>query len=74
MFAHLPQDVSTPEITLNTTEQRKFAVVESLAKDSDLIADARVFTTDGLRIEFSDGWGLIRVSNTHTTFNPAICG
>ncbi|MDF1639394.1 phosphomannomutase/phosphoglucomutase [Thalassolituus oleivorans] len=64
VFAHLPQDVSTPEITLNTTEQRKFAVVESLAKDSDLIADARVFTTDGLRIEFSDGWGLIRVSNT----------
>jgi len=64
LFATLPEDVSTAELTIDTTDSRKFDVLKLLASDDQLAADARVFTTDGLRLEFSDGWGLIRPSNT----------
>ena len=64
VFKALPEDVSTPEIALNTTEDRKFTLIDDLAKDEALISEGRVFNTDGLRIEFTDGWGLIRASNT----------
>jgi len=60
----LPEDVSTPELTITTTEAEKFSLIEALRTDADLTAEGRVFTVDGLRIEFSDGWGLVRASNT----------
>ena len=43
---------------------RKFAILKALAADAQLTDGARVFTMDGLRIEFPDGWGLVRPSNT----------
>lgn len=64
VFAALPEDVSTAEITISTTEQRKFTLIDELAADSEFTAGARVFSTDGLRLEFASGWGLIRASNT----------
>ncbi|WP_430460901.1 phosphomannomutase/phosphoglucomutase [Thalassolituus sp. LLYu03] len=64
VFAALPEDTSTPEITIATTDQRKFSLMEQLAKDTELTAGARVFSVDGVRIEFANGWGLIRPSNT----------
>lgn len=64
LFARLPEDISTPEITINTTDARKFEILKTLSQDQQLTADARVFTIDGMRIEFQDGWGLIRASNT----------
>ncbi|MAS24959.1 MAG: phosphomannomutase [Oceanospirillaceae bacterium] len=67
VFAALPEDVSTPELIIETDDKRKFAIPELLKQDSELTEGARVFTTDGLRIEFSTGWGLIRPSNTTPT-------
>ena len=64
VFAALPEDVSTPEITINSDDVRKFAILKALAADAQLTDGARVFTMDGLRIEFPDGWGLVRPSNT----------
>ena len=67
VFAALPEDVSTPELIIETDDRRKFVIPELLKQDSELTEGARVFTTDGLRIEFSTGWGLIRPSNTTPT-------
>ena len=64
MFSQFPADVSTDEITLNTGEERKFPLIDALRKDETLVADARISEIDGLRIEFDDGWGLVRASNT----------
>lgn len=60
----LPEEISTPELTITISETDKFTLVNALCKDEALIAEGRIFTTDGLRIEFSDGWGLVRASNT----------
>ena len=67
VFAEFPKGVATPEIKLPTTEQRKFTIVEQLRASPLLCAggaDATVTTIDGLRVDFADGWGLARASNT----------
>jgi phosphomannomutase/phosphoglucomutase len=60
----LPQSkyVSTPELRLECTDERKFAIVESVREH--FRARHEVVDVDGVRVQFGDGWGLIRASNT----------
>ena len=58
----IPQYFATPEIRLDCTEDRKFAVVEELKRE--LGSKYTVIDIDGVRVEFGDGWGLARASNT----------
>ncbi|UCG87090.1 MAG: phosphomannomutase/phosphoglucomutase [Gemmatimonadota bacterium] len=62
LLKDLPQTFATPEIRVECPEDRKFTVVEEAAKHFAQSYD--VLTLDGARISFSDGWGLIRASNT----------
>nr|WP_255775680.1 phosphomannomutase/phosphoglucomutase [Microbulbifer sediminum] len=59
----LPQLVSTPEILVPVAEEEKFTLVERLREQADF-GDGDLNTTDGLRIEYAEGWGLVRASNT----------
>jgi phosphomannomutase/phosphoglucomutase len=63
VFAEFPEDISTPELNVEATEQTKFTIVEQLAQKGDF-GDGSISTIDGIRVEFSDGWGLCRASNT----------
>lgn len=63
VFAALPEAVSTPEIKVHLEEGEPPAVIERLVAAADF-PDARVTTIDGLRVDFPDGWGLVRSSNT----------
>lgn len=64
IFAEFPDDISTPEITIDSDDQRKFAIVNLLANEPSLQQGARVSSIDGIRSDFNDGWGLVRASNT----------
>ena len=44
-------------------ESRKFEIVEQLT-GSSAFDDATVTTIDGIRVDYADGWGLVRASNT----------
>jgi len=57
-----PQYVSTPEIRIDVPEEVKFPIVEAAVKHFKTLFD--VIDVDGARIQFGDGWGLIRASNT----------
>ncbi|GAA5525890.1 phosphoglucosamine mutase [Microbulbifer aestuariivivens] len=59
----LPQMFNTPEVLLPVPEQEKFALIQAL-KERGQFPAANVNSIDGLRVEFADGWGLIRASNT----------
>jgi len=59
----LPQMVNTPEILLPVPEREKFALIDKLRQQGHF-GEADLNTIDGLRIEFADGWGLVRASNT----------
>ncbi|MCW8125478.1 phosphomannomutase/phosphoglucomutase [Microbulbifer halophilus] len=63
LLESLPQLVSTPEILIEVDEREKFALIEKLQKQGDF-GEADINTIDGLRIEYADGWGLVRASNT----------
>ncbi|WP_445362839.1 phosphomannomutase/phosphoglucomutase [Microbulbifer sp. ANSA003] len=59
----LPKMHSTPEILLPVEEAEKFSLIDQL-RDKGNFGNADINTIDGLRIEFPDGWGLVRASNT----------
>lgn len=64
VFQDFPEDVSTPEINIEVTDESKFIIVEKLAAYKASFEDASVSTIDGLRADFANGWGLCRASNT----------
>ena len=63
MLNQLPKAHSTPELNLNVKEEEKFRVVEDFVNKAKFEGGSKV-TIDGLRVDFEDGWGLIRASNT----------
>ncbi|MAM58160.1 MAG: phosphomannomutase/phosphoglucomutase [Salinicola sp.] len=63
-FRAFPQDVSTPELNAPVTDEEKFAIVERLAENGDFGQDGIKTTLDGIRVDYPDGWGLCRASNT----------
>jgi phosphomannomutase/phosphoglucomutase len=62
LLADLPDSMVTPEIRVECEEARKFQLVDEIKKL--LSASHEVNDLDGVRIDFPDGWGLIRASNT----------
>jgi len=53
----------SPEILIPVPEDRKFALMENL-KNNCIFDGAKIARLDGIRVEYSDGWGLVRASNT----------
>jgi phosphomannomutase / phosphoglucomutase len=62
-FASLPNTVNTPELNLKLAEGEHFALVKELVERAHF-PDAKLTTIDGLRADFTDGFGLVRASNT----------
>lgn len=62
----LPSAFNTPEIRVDTTEEKKVLIVEKMKEAFPPIAgaDYKIDLTDGIRLSFSDGWALCRASNT----------
>jgi phosphomannomutase len=60
----LPTSYSTPELNVKCAEGEPHAIVEQLVARAAFPAPAEVSTIDGLRVDWPDGFGLIRASNT----------
>jgi len=63
IFAALPNTVNTPELNLKFAEGEHYVLMKKLLDRADF-PDAKVTTIDGLRVDFADGFGLVRPSNT----------
>lgn len=65
IFQEIPDSISTPELNVMIPDAEKYAYLEALkAAASADFDDAKKIMIDGLRLEFKDGWGLVRCSNT----------
>jgi phosphomannomutase/phosphoglucomutase len=64
VFAEFPEQVSTPELSVAVTEQNKFTIMQDLLNTAQFAQPHKIITIDGIRVEFADGWGLVRPSNT----------
>ncbi len=62
VFAELPDALNTPEILVPTHDAS--AIMEKLDASSGHFSGGNIITIDGIRVEYSDGWGLVRGSNT----------
>ena len=60
----LPQSISTPELHLALKEGENVALIEKLQSDAVFYGADSIITIDGLRVEYPDGFGLARSSNT----------
>jgi phosphomannomutase len=60
----LPTSFSTPELNVKCAEGEPHSVVDQLVTTATFAAPATVSTIDGLRVDWPDGFGLIRASNT----------
>jgi len=60
----LPTSFSTPELNVACKEGEPHAVVDALIKSAKFAAPAKISTIDGVRVDWPDGFGLIRASNT----------
>ncbi|WP_303291689.1 phosphomannomutase/phosphoglucomutase [Marinobacter sp. SS5-14b] len=63
VFEDFPEDISTPELNVEVTESDKFAIIERLGQQGEF-GDGNISNIDGIRVDYSDGWGLCRASNT----------
>lgn len=63
VFAALPDTVNTPELRLDFAEGEHYKFIEKLQKNASF-ATGTVHTMDGVRVDFDDGFGLVRASNT----------
>ncbi|MCD6047775.1 MAG: Phosphomannomutase [Gammaproteobacteria bacterium] len=63
LFAVFPETCSTPEINLTVQEAEKFSFIEKVIAGAVQV-NAEKNLLDGLRLEYHDGWALVRASNT----------
>lgn len=62
IFAELPDSLNTPEVLIAARNAHE--VMARILADTSHFKDGKVITIDGLRVEYRDGWGLVRASNT----------
>jgi phosphomannomutase/phosphoglucomutase len=60
----LPDSSSTPELNIGMQEGEPFALIDELQRQAHFVGAREIITIDGLRVEYADGFGLARPSNT----------
>ena len=64
VLENLPDAVSTPELQLKTAEGENYTLIDRLKETAKFDGAKELITLDGLRVEYEDGFGLARPSNT----------
>ena len=60
----LPDAICTPELHIQTAEGENYALMDKLKANARFAGALEIITIDGLRVEYADGFGLARSSNT----------
>lgn len=63
LMGDFPSDVATPELIIQSTDEHKRRVIEALQRKVKFTG-GRISDIDGLRVDFANGWGVIRASHT----------
>lgn len=63
LFNQIPNSINTPELILPVSDAEKMQIVQELIQKA-CFEEAEISQIDGLRVDFKDGFGLVRPSNT----------
>ena len=61
---NLPNAICTPELQVACSEGEPFTILESIKANARFPSSESINTIDGVRVEYTDGFGLARPSNT----------
>lgn len=61
VFADFPKSENTPEFIIPLTEEENTHIMQRLFSEANF-TEGKIIDTDGMRVEFTDGWGLVRTS------------
>ncbi|MBS1161539.1 MAG: phosphomannomutase/phosphoglucomutase [Proteobacteria bacterium] len=64
VLENLPNSPSTPELNIKMAEGEPFTLIDKLKAAGEFVGASEIITIDGLRVEYPDGFGLARPSNT----------
>src|SRR5574343_486263 len=64
VLKNLPNSPSTPELNIKMAEGEPFALLDKLKAEAQFSGAESILTIDGVRVEYADGFGLARPSNT----------
>ncbi len=62
-LAEFPVTENTPEILIPVAESDKFSLMKKIIENTDF-SSGKINTIDGIRVDYKEGWGLVRASNT----------
>lgn len=63
VFAGFPNSINTPELNVELAEGENVKFIASMFASANFVG-GKTTDIDGMRIDFSNGWGLVRASNT----------
>jgi len=63
IFSQYPDSVNTPELNVGLAEGENFKFIERMFAEANFIT-GKITNIDGMRVDFANGWGLVRASNT----------
>ena len=63
-FDRLPDSINTPELQIKLNEGENYALIDKLQKTARFPTAREIIKIDGLRVEYANGFGLARSSNT----------
>jgi phosphomannomutase/phosphoglucomutase len=63
VFAQFPDSINTPELNVELVEGENVKFIESMFAQAKF-SEGKINNIDGMRVDFKDGWGLVRASNT----------
>ena len=63
IFAQFPDSINTPELNVELVEGENVKFIESMFAQAKF-SEGKINNIDGMRVDFKDGWGLVRASNT----------
>jgi phosphomannomutase/phosphoglucomutase len=64
LYNELPGSVNTPELNIPIADEHKFEFINKIKMINKFVNFKNIIDIDGLRVEYQDGWGLVRASNT----------
>ncbi|MDR3478069.1 MAG: phosphomannomutase/phosphoglucomutase [Gammaproteobacteria bacterium] len=64
LFETIPNSINTPELKIFVSDDEKFQLMDKLISSANFKTADEIMTIDGLRVNFANGWGLVRSSNT----------
>ncbi len=63
VFADFPNGLNTPEILIKLSEEESLHIMDKIFAEQNF-SEGKIIKIDGMRVEFTDGWGLVRTSNS----------